>query len=225
MKYAEFRAAWDTILQAAGLSPFGWPTETIDLGLMSRGYEALFTAGAAESAGPFSVSAALSWKWDALQSARTMTVEEDLLVELFGRDGALLVTEQPWLRVDVRLNASLPWGQPIALPPAEVWRGWVAGVNAALDPLLPRVETNGEADELPTLAWRGDPQAELECDPEGRLWLQRVKVPAWQAILLPRRWDNPDRPADEGLDDQLTDFARRLREALLAWIDRLDALL
>lgn len=123
MRYADFRAVWDASLQAAGLYPFGWPTETIELSLMSRGYEVLFTTGAAGHVAPFSISAALSWRWDAFQSARTMTVEEDLLVELFCRDGSLLATKQPWLRVDVRLNAGLPWGQPIALPPAEVWRG------------------------------------------------------------------------------------------------------
>lgn len=87
------------------------------------------------------------------------------------------------------------------------------------------METNGEDDELAVLAWRGDPEAELECDPEGRLWLQRVKVPAWQGILLPRQWDNPDRPEDEGLEDQLADFAHRVRQALGAWADRLSTLL
>jgi len=154
-----------------------------------------------------------------------MTVEEDLLVELFGRDGSLLTTEQPWLRVDVTLNASLPWGKPIALPPAGVWRRWVARVNADLDLFLPRVEVDEEDEDLAVRAWRGDAAAELECDPEGRLWLQRVKVPAWQGILLPRQWDNPDRPEDEGLEEQLADFAYRVQQALVAWTDRLDALL
>jgi hypothetical protein len=56
----------------------------------------------------FYVTATLSWRWDAALSARSATAEEDLLVEILGRDGSYLVTEQPWLRVDVTLNATVP---------------------------------------------------------------------------------------------------------------------
>jgi hypothetical protein len=68
----------------------------------------------------------LSWRWDALQTARTATREEDVLEELLGRDGYNLVTERPWLRVDVTLRATLPLDSPLPMPGAEAWRRWVA---------------------------------------------------------------------------------------------------
>lgn len=42
MNYDHFRAAWREALKAARLLPFiTWPTETIDLGWMSRTYSAV----------------------------------------------------------------------------------------------------------------------------------------------------------------------------------------
>jgi len=80
---------------------------------MSRGYSINVSLRSVQRAGPFRIIAGLSWKWDAALSARTATTEEDLLVEVLGEDGYYLVTEQPWLRVDVTLRAILPMDSPL----------------------------------------------------------------------------------------------------------------
>jgi hypothetical protein len=105
------------------------PAETIDLGDMSRTYRIFVKLYRAQRAGLFHVMAELSWRWDALQTARTATREEDVLEELLGRDGYYLVTERPWLRLDVTLKATLPLDSPLPMPGAEV--------TARLAPLLP----------------------------------------------------------------------------------------
>jgi hypothetical protein len=85
MNYDSFRAAWQQALREAGLQPFLFPpTETVDLGRMSRTYQTDIHLGSAQQAEPFYVTASLTWTWDALQSARTATTEEDLLMELLG---------------------------------------------------------------------------------------------------------------------------------------------
>lgn len=63
------------------------------------------------------ISAALEYRWDALQTARTATTEEDMLQELLGLDRTRKPrTEKPWLRVDVTLRASTVWSKEIELP-------------------------------------------------------------------------------------------------------------
>ena len=70
---------------------------------------------------------------------------------------------------------------------------------------------------LAALSWRGEPIAQLRCDPDGQLYLTGVEFPAWQGIGLPRQWDNLDRPRDDWPDVQLADFAGRLHRALQEW--------
>jgi len=131
MNYDQFRALWYEILDEAGLLSFPpRPSETIDLGDMARMYRIFVELHRLQRAGPFHVTAELSWRWDALQTARTATREEDVLEELLGRDGYYLVTERPWLRVDVTLRASPPLDSPLPMPAAEVWRRWVAEASS-----------------------------------------------------------------------------------------------
>lgn len=55
---------------------------------------------------PFHVTAKLSWKWDAMNTVRGTTRDEDVLSEPLGRDQAQdLVTEKPCVR-DIKLRAS-----------------------------------------------------------------------------------------------------------------------
>jgi hypothetical protein len=133
MNYDQFCALWHKILDEAGLlelSSRPRPSETIDLGDMARTYRIFVELYRAQRTGPFHVTAELSWRWDALQTARTATREEDVLEELLGRDGYYLVTERPWLRVDVTLRASLPLDSPLPMPGAEAWRRWVAEASS-----------------------------------------------------------------------------------------------
>lgn len=62
-------------------------------------------------------AATLEWRRHALDSAGIATTEEDPLTELLGREDADDVeTEQPWLRVDSELHASVPIAHPIPMP-------------------------------------------------------------------------------------------------------------
>ena len=189
---------------------------------LSRTYKTIVTLRARQVR-PFHVTATLSWEWDAALAARSATTEEDLLIDVLGQDGYYLVTERPWLRIDVTLNAMLPADSPIPMPDGSAWRRWAAKVKARLAPLLPieSVDAGRPFDEeydRRILSSRSEPAAGLRCDPDtGRLYLTGVELSAWQGIDLPRQWNNPDRELDPWPDSQLADFAGRVHEALLVW--------
>ncbi|HUW09875.1 MAG TPA: hypothetical protein VM537_09095 [Anaerolineae bacterium] len=217
MNYDQFRTLFHEALDAAGLMPaLPQSLEAVSLGRMRRTYETIVELGAPQPR-PFYVTATLSWEWDAALAARSATTEEGLLTELLGRDGYSLVTERPWLRVGVRLTASLPTDAPIPMPEAGAWRRWAAKVQARLAPLLP-IQSEDDEYGLRVLSARSEPEARLRCDPDtGRLYLTRVELSAWQGIDLPRQWDNPDREPDPWPEPQLADLAGRVRSALQAW--------
>lgn len=217
MNYDEFRTLWHEALDTAGLLPSPlWPSEAVDLRWMSRTYSLYVSLDHGHRARPFHTTAHLGWRWDAALAARTATTEEDLLIELLGQDGYYLVTERPWLRVDVTLRATLPMDSPLPMPDADAWRHWTAEVDSQVAPFLP-IESREEKDGLAALSWRNRPGAQLDCDADGELYLTRVELSAWQGIDLPRQWDNPDRMRDTGTKAQLTDFTARLRQALREW--------
>ena len=220
MNYDQFRTVWHEALDEAGLLPFPpRPAEAVDLRWTSRTYSIHVSLRGVQRAGLFHISAGLSWKWRAALAARSATTEEDLLMELLGRDGYYLVTEQPWLRVDVTLRATLPVDSPLPMPDAGAWSRWVAEVTTRLAPFLPISGMDEDEVEVDALSWRAEPAARLHCDPDGQLYLTGVELSAWQGIDLPRQWDNPDRPPDRRPDAQLTDFAGRVRRALQEWED------
>jgi hypothetical protein len=225
MDYDLFRTLWHEALDAAGLLPHPlWPTETLDVHRMSRAYSLLVSLGDGRGTEPFYTTANLEWQWDASHSARSATTEEDLLMEVLGRDGYYLATETPWLRIGATLNATLPWDSPLPLPDPETWRRWVADVLSQLSPVLP-VRTEENLHGLKVLSAQGDPEAKLRCDPNGDLYLNGVYLSAWQSVNLPRQWDNPDREPDEWPERSLADFAERVRRALQEWEDCLVHLL
>jgi hypothetical protein len=223
MNYDLFRTLWHEALETANLVnlPFQ-PVETVELDGMSRTHEIAVALSGAQPASPFYVTATLSWRWDAALSARSATTEEDLLVDILGQDGYYLVTERPWLRVDVTLNATVPLDSPLPMPGADAWRRWTAEVAARLSPLLPIDCAEAEYPvedgyRSRVLSARDEPEARLRCDPDGGLYLTGVYLPAWQGIDLPRQWDNSDREPDDWPDDDLADFAARVRQALQEW--------
>jgi hypothetical protein len=223
MNYSTFRNLWHEALSEAGLLFFPpWPSERIDLRDMSRSYKISIPMPDMDRVRPFHIVVTLSWRWDPLQSARTATTEEDLLVELLGQDGYYLVTERPWLRVDVTLSATLPLDAPLPMPQASTWQRWAKDVTRRMATLLPDElpgvdEANGEV----LLFWRGDPVARLKCHPDGQLYLTGVELSAWQGIELLRQWDNPGRPHDDDTDLQLASFCEWLRASLQIWEDSL----
>ena len=218
MNYEQFRTLWHEALARAGLmslAPFQ-PSETIDLAAFSRTYELNIILETARPKTWFFVSATLDWRWDALQAARSLTVEEDVLTELLGRSASDRDTVPPWLRIDLTLRATLPLDSRTPLPEPPRWRRWTAEVTARLESILP-IESRMDDDDLMVLSSRSEPEARLRCDPDGRLFLSRVELSAWQGIDIPRQWDHPDRPPDPKPDAQLFDFAQRARRALQVW--------
>jgi hypothetical protein len=217
MNYDGFRTRWHEALASAGLMPFpALPMETVDLGQMSRTYSIIVSPGDRLKTQPFYVTARLSWEWHAALAARSGTIEEDHLVELLGQDGYYLVTEQPWLRVDVTLGATLLRDAPLPMPEVGAWRLWVNEVGTRITPLLP-IESEEEEHGLRMLSSCSEPEAKVRLGSDGQLLLTRLELSAWQGIKLPRQWDSPDRDVDDDPDEQLADLATRVRRALEEW--------
>jgi len=223
MDYNLFHMAWHEASVGAGLQIGGFTDETINLRNMARVYRTRASLGDMPSADAFYVTAELSWEWDALLSARSETVEEDMLMQVLGDERRGTPTIPPWLRVDIVLHAARPWGKPLPMPAPAVWQRWVTEVASRLDPVLLRdVE---DRDDMPAvLAWRGEPEAKFICQPDGQLALAAIQVAAWEGVTLPRQWDNPDRGYDEEPDEQLADLLGRVARALQVWEESLEHL-
>lgn len=225
MNYEQFRAVWHQALAEAGVSlgPFG-PKETVDLRDMSRTYEVYGQVARLKQIEPFHVTACLSWTWDAMLSARAATTEEDALMLFLGDERRHEDTERPWLRVDVTLSATLPWGSPLPVPAPDQWRDWLADVNERLELLL-STEWETRDEKTAFFASRSEPEAEVQPATDGQLYLTGVKLSAWEGIDLPRQWDDPDREQDEDPSEQLADFVERVWEAMDEWNQSLAHLL
>jgi len=216
VNYDLFRTAWQEALAESGLQIWSFAHESIALPDMARTYRAYVSLGGLPPADAFNITAELSWEWDSLLSARSETTEEDMLMQVLGDDRRNAPTESPWLRVDVVLHATWPWGKPLPMPATPVWKRWVAELDSRLDRLLLR-DVEDHDGRPAVLAWRGEAEAEFICQPDGQLALAAVQVSAWEGVTLPRQWDNPDRVYDEEPDEQLADLCARIARALREW--------
>jgi hypothetical protein len=219
MNYQEFRDLWHETLREARLQipyPIG-PTEKIDLSNMSRSYECVIHAGLRPKSEPFHLSVKIEWDWDATISARYETTEEDMLMQIFGEFG--IHTEDtipPWLRMDVSLHASMPYDTAYPLPSLDQWQRWVRQVSDELQSILPT-----SYDEDGGVYAYSDPiQAGVRLLEDGRLNLESVTFKAWQAIKLPRQWDDPEK-GDPSPAAELRDFALRISRAMSVMDDGL----
>jgi hypothetical protein len=229
MTYDDLKHAWLWALGEAGLPSLGTLQESLDLRTTDRICRSHVEPAGGQHAAPFHVTAALEFRWDALQAARTRTTEDDLLHELLGLDRARMPrTSLPWLRVDVTLRASTEWGKEIVLPETLAWQRWARETLGRLDSIEPVVPIDkvreGRAGLPEILAWQSDPELTVLCDRQGVLKLRGVELATWQAITLPRTWDDPDRPPDPAPGAQLLAMFKRLRIAFNAWMEALDHL-
>lgn len=126
--------------------------------------------------------------------------------------------------MDIILSASLPYSEPIPMPPAKALAQWVRetlGRLEGIEPLLPeqrsRVMKGGL---LEVLAWREEPQLDVRCAPDGSLQLAGITLPAGLALDLPRQSES-DEETDEPPDEDLKDLFKRLEGALRAWSESL----
>jgi len=214
MNYQEFRDLWHAALQTARLPipyPLG-PTERIDLRDMSRTYELVLYGGPQPKFEPFHIAATIQWDWDAVLSARYATTEEDMLMQIFGDFGIHEDTDPPWLRMDVCLAASVSYGTIFPMPGLAQWQRWIKQVGSQLQEILP----TGYDEEGFISAYSGGPQATVKCLEDGQFSLEKLTFEAWQLILLPRQWDDPEK-SDPDPEQALTDFANRIAKARIAW--------
>jgi hypothetical protein len=181
MNYEEFKELWTWALRESGLPIGGVMPIEESLDLRSTDRRCKSVVHAHDRAATFHASAALGFHWDALQTARTPSTEEDAVRQLFGVDrGQYPRTEVPWLRVDVTLHANTEWGKEIPLPSAEVWKNWTRetiGRLENIEPLLPieQVRENRKGN-LEILAFRSDPELNVLSKPDGSLVLRGVEA-------------------------------------------------
>jgi hypothetical protein len=211
MNYQEFRDLWHAALRAARLQipyPIS-PTERINLRNMSRAYELVLYGGSQPKCEPFHLAATIEWDWDATLSARCATNEEDMLMQVFGDFGIYEDTVPPRLRMDLCLSAGVSYGTVYPIPPLTLWQPWVRQASDQLQLLLP---TAYDSDGV-VCAYSDPLQATVLLLENGQLSLERVTFKAWQAIVLPRQWDDPEK-SDTYPEDVLVDFANRISRAM-----------
>lgn len=225
MRYEAFRDLWLERTRESGLRPFGFTHETLDTESLDRRFEIRVEPVGGQDAEGYTTTAKLSWRWDSLMTARSATTEDDMVTELFGRQFDQPATEPLWLRVNVELAARLHHGTDRPLPAAAAWRRWSHEVHERLtriEPLVPEDWTRDGPDGLEILAWQSSPTVDVECTPDGELRFQGVGLEAFQILRLPRQLDGDDE--DEWPGPQLDDLLGRVRAALHAWMETLDAL-
>lgn len=230
LNYDEFLSAFMSALEESRLHTIGLvPEEALGLHSADRTCTIGVEPFDREIGTPFHIAATISFRWDPIQTARSATCEEDLLAELLGREeGPGMETRRPSLRVDIKLRAGLPWGKGIPMPPAATWVLWGREALGRLEEIEPLVsedvvrERPGEHDAI--LAWQGDPEIKVTCNALGELRLESISVSAFQAIELPRKWDDPEREPDDGPSEQLRAMFARVRAALYAWGEVMDHL-
>lgn len=230
VNYDEFKSVLMSALRESGLPMIGLTPEEV-LGLHSA--DRTFTVGVEpmdrEIGRPFHIAATISFGWDARQTARTASCEEDLLVELLGREAADGIdTERPSLRVDVKLRAGLEWGKRMPMPAPATWAKWsreALGRLETIEPLISEDVMRESPDGYHAiLGWQGDPEMKVTCNALGELRLEAISVRAFQMIDLPRKWDDPEREPDDDPREQLRAMFARVRAALHAWGEVMDHL-
>jgi hypothetical protein len=143
--------------------------EQLDTRNLDRSYRVYVEPLGGQDAAPFHVTAALSWVWTATNTVRGTTRDEDVLSEMLGRDQtADLVTEQPCVRVDLKLRAAAPFDKPLPMPAKTQWARWVDEVTGRLnriEPLLPETVRENRMGMTEVLGWQGPPTAKVVLRP------------------------------------------------------------
>ena len=218
MRYEEFRDALAEALGAAGLRIHPVRVrETLDLGSTSRRWKAFVDLGVSRPSEPYYVSAAVSFVWDPVASARTHTTEEDLLSELFGGHEDLPETLPRHQRIDMTLQANLLHGSRTPLPTANRWRSWSRSVDERLAGLLPQPVPMHDGRPIIVMGWRGTVEVESVCSDDGDLLLRAVTVRSWHAVVPPRARDAVDDHPEGDIGGQLDALAERYRGAFEEW--------
>jgi hypothetical protein len=219
MRYDQFRNQFQVALQEVGLfiQRIGDPVETIELSGTGRRWKVYISRSSPPNAEPFHVSAKIAFAWSPFDTARSYTCEEDLLTELLGRKRQGLNTVRRFIRVDLELRASLPYGSTTAMPDPKLFGSWTDSVSQKLDKLFTeRKERQGRL--IAVLGSLEEVELEARCDAGGILSLKGVSIAGFRLIRVPRMWDDPDRrSAEKGAAEELARLARRFKNAMDQW--------
>lgn len=230
MDYDEFKRAFLDVLRESRLPTIGPPPneEVLDLRSTDRTLAVYVEPLDRDIGRPFHVSGKVSFRWNALQAARTRTCEEDLVAELLGDQARHEETERPWLRIDVSVRAGLEWGKGIPMPSQAIWTKWSREALGRLEQIERLVSDDVVREDAlgyqAVLAWQGEPEVKATCNARGELRLEAISVSAFQGIDLPRKWSDSEREPDDPPHEQLRAMFDRLKAALHAWGEVMDHL-
>jgi hypothetical protein len=230
MNYDEFKRVFLDVLRESRLPTIGPPPneEALDLRSTDRRLAVYVEPLDRDIGRPFHVSGKVSFRWSALQTARTLTCEEDLVAQVLGDDAREEETERPWLRIDVSIRAGLAWGKGVPMPTPATWRKWSREALGRLEQIESLVSHDVVREDAlghqAVLAWQGEPEVTATCNALGELRLESISISAFQGIDLPRRWGDDEREPDETPHEQLRAMFDRLKAALHAWGEVMDHL-
>ena len=169
MHYDEFRDRLQDALHTAGLlTGVERPSETVDIESMDRNWQVYARRGERKSMDPFGVSAEIAFRWSSVNAARGHTCEEDVLTEMLGRRVRIPKTQRRWVRVDLKLHASLPYGSTARIPDPQLLGSWSAAVGEKLDKLLTDIQER-QGQIVAVMGCREDAKLEVQCKSEGDL--------------------------------------------------------
>jgi len=219
VRYAEFRNQLEDALHEAGLFFHGTDrrVEAIELGDSVRSWNVHVWRAALRSADPFHVSAAIGFEWSPADAARAYTCEEDLLTELIGRRKRPTRTERRWIRIDLSLHASLPYGSTTPVPESHVFGAWTASVVEKADATFTEMEEK-QGRIVAVLGGHGNVEVHAHCKPDGVVSLKALAIAGFRMVRVPRVWDDPARrDAEKDPCDELHRLARRFKSAFDEW--------
>ena len=223
MDHDEFRAAWLAALSAARLLTYpDRPEDLIELRSMSRKHSVRIGLSRSRTGGPLFASMLLGWTWTPVHSARTYTNEDDLLAELLGRDLAQdVIIESPWLRVDIQLCATAPYGEPIRLHDTTRLRRWTTEVPRLLRPYLRETVQLDSRGVEAIHQVVSEPEAHMQCDAAGELHLLGVELEAWRSVQLPQASGHAGDVLEGETSTQLARLAEDAGAAFDTWTQSL----
>lgn len=220
MRYEEFRDSLRGALEDVGLgfAHARHVVETVELGTGRQCWEGRVDAPPGAKVDPFYVSAAISFRWSPLESARSSTCEEDLLTELVGRRASRATKTSPrFVRVDLNLAATLPYGSTTPVPQSDVLSAWTTSVSEHLDEILTDIRQR-QGRVTAVLGHVGEVEAGCRCAADGVLSMTGLSVSAFRLVRVPRVWDDPERrQAERSVVREMERLAAPARAAFDCW--------